>query len=286
MPQPFLVLCVLLACGACGGEDTPGEPGTHETPGAGEQAPSQAGMPAEGGGPAPEKTGGTADAEVAAAEERPGMVYIPAGPFFMGRDMVVRPDRPIDKSAEHPRHEVYVDAFYIDRVEVTNEAFERFYEPNRHKRSLCDTCPVTRVTWFTATDYCARQGKRLPTEAEWEKAAKGGATSDPRPLTTYAWIHDNSPEQTTHPVGQRNPNGYGLFDMLGNAREWTADWYDPGYYRRGENHNPKGPPTGNRRVERGGAFFLPARGTTTTIRYNHPPHFRLYFLGFRCVQDP
>jgi formylglycine-generating enzyme required for sulfatase activity len=73
--------------------------------------------------------------------------------------------------------------------------------------------------------------------------------------------------------------------MLGNVREWTADWYGPDYYGDRVRDAPTGPATGQRRVERGGAFFLPARGVTTTIRYNHPPHFTLYFLGFRCAAD-
>jgi formylglycine-generating enzyme required for sulfatase activity len=213
------------------------------------------------------------------------MVYIPAGEFIMGRNNPKVAELPVRKTPEHPQHAVWVDAFYIDKYEVTNKQFEAFQPHERHKQSPCDDCPVTKVSWFNGRAYCESKGKRLPTEAEWEKAAKGGVTEEPTPLPLYAWIFGNS-DNVAHPIGTKRPNGYGLYDMLGNVREWTTTWYDPGYYRLGENRNPKGPAEGKRRVERGGAFFLSPRGTTTTIRYNHPPEFRLYFLGFRCVQDP
>jgi formylglycine-generating enzyme required for sulfatase activity len=216
--------------------------------------------------------------------ERPGMVFVPAGEFVMGRDMKNADTLPVARTPEHPWHIVHVDAFFIDKYEVTNNEYEAFTAHERDKRSPCDDCPVVRVTWIDAGRYCGGQRKRLPTEAEWEKAAKGGINEEPTPLGEHAWFFSNSGYQT-HPVGQKKPNGYGAYDMLGNAREWTSEWYDPGYYRQGITRNPKGPSDGVRRVERGGAFFLSAKGVTTTIRYNHPPHFRLYFLGFRCAQD-
>ena len=224
---------------------------------------------------------------------RNGMVLIPAGEFLMGSaddDPLVYP---WEKAHEQPQHPVYLNAYYIDRHEVTNAEYGAV-DP-KHARntkvSPCDDCPVDEVTWFEAQAYCAGQQppKRLPTEAEWEKAAKGGEPSgtprNPVLLDQYAWFAKNSIERT-QPVAQKAVNGYSLSDMLGNVREWTADWYDPIYYKLKVRDNPKGPAEGVRRVERGGAFFLPHRGVTTTIRYNHPPHFRLYFLGFRCAQDP
>jgi len=271
----IVLACALLACAACGGEDTP-SPGTHQP------------EPSVDSAPAPQRT---PDAKMPAATpagapaERPGMVYIPAGEFLMGRNMKDVDTLPIRKTPEHPQHPVWVDAFYIDKYEVTNQEFEQFQPHQRHKQSPCDDCPVTKVSWHQGREYCASKGKRLPTEAEWEKAAKGGETEEPKPLPLYAWIFGIS-DNHAHPVGKKRPNGYGLHDMLGNVREWTTDWYDAGYYRQGETRNPKGPAEGKRRVERGGAFFLSPRGTTTTIRYNHPPEFRLYFLGFRCAQDP
>ena len=227
-----------------------------------------------------------------APQERPGMVYIPAGEFLMGS----APDDPLvypwEMAAQEPQHPVYLDAFYMDAYEVTNADFEKVNPA--HSRTMrgtgaspCDRCPVNNVTWHEAQAYCAGLDppKRLPTEAEWEKAAKAGDQNLLEPLDDYAWYAKNSIKQA-QPVGTKKPNGYGLYDMVGNVREWTADWYDETYYRQEVRDNPKGPPEGKRKVERGGAFFLPRRGVTTTIRYNHPPDFRLYFLGFRCAQDP
>ena len=232
----------------------------------------------------------SASAKPARAPERPNMAYVAAGSFLMGSG----PDDPVvfdfEKQKEQPQHEVWVDAYYIDRYEVTNEQFQKF-DPRhlRDARSECATCPVTKVSWQQATDYCAAQvpRKRLPTEAEWEKAAKGGSDKRLEPVDDYAWYLLNA-DGHTHPVGQKKPNGFGLYDVLGNAREWTADWFEEGYYARTKDkaRNPKGPPTGVRKVERGGAFFMFRRSISETIRYNHPPDFRLYFLGFRCAQNP
>ena len=221
-------------------------------------------------------------------DQRPGMAYIPAGEFRMGSaddDPIVYPFR---KADEGPQHTVQVAAFYIDVREVTNAEYKRLkpdYKPHALS-SPCDDCPVASVSWFEAQEYCAAQKppKRLPTEAEWEKAAKGGTDGRFEPFGDYAWYNENT--QVTQPVGLKRANPYGLFDVLGNVREWTSDWFDPNYYKLGVRENPKGPETGTQRVERGGAFFLSKRGTTATIRYNHPPVFRLYFLGIRCAQDP
>jgi formylglycine-generating enzyme required for sulfatase activity len=214
------------------------------------------------------------------------MVRVPAGEFMMGS----RADDPDvydwEKRREQPQHPVLVDAFFMDEHEVTNVAYERFKPEHRRnlERSPCDDCPVVDVTWHDAAAYCAAQGKRLPTEAEWEKAAKGGTDRKPEPLAAYAWYAKETITRA-QPVKTKKPNAFGLYDMLGNVREWTADWYAMDYYTRGERDNPKGPATGARRVERGGAFLLPAQGVTPTIRYNHPPTFQLYFLGFRCAAD-
>jgi iron(II)-dependent oxidoreductase len=225
------------------------------------------------------------------------MVYIPAGEFFMGSDPDDETVRPWEKPREQPQHPVFLDAFYIDTHEVTNAEFARFRpDHQRHPTSACAECPVTQVTWFEARDYCAAQRppKRLPTEAEWEKAAKGGAERRPEPLDAYAWHAKNVrtvrlPEGNVYgaePVGRLLPNGYGVHDMLGNAREWTGDWFGDDYYRQRVRDNPKGPAEGRNRVERGGSFINGPRDVTATIRFNHPPSLRLFFLGFRCARDP
>jgi formylglycine-generating enzyme required for sulfatase activity len=215
------------------------------------------------------------------------MALIPAGEFQMGS----RPDDPRvyewEAPRQQPRHTVYTDAYLLDRREVTNAEYEKFKpgHPRNQERSPCDDCPVVDVSWFEATEYCAAQQKRLPTEAEWEKAAKGGTeVPEPEPFGDYVWYAKNTITRA-QPVGKKKPNEYGLYDMLGNVREWTADWYSMTYYKESPRENPKGPAEGVRRSERGGAFFLPQRGVTTEIRYNHPPHFRLYFLGFRCAAN-
>ncbi|MGH7893129.1 MAG: formylglycine-generating enzyme family protein [Candidatus Binatia bacterium] len=216
------------------------------------------------------------------------MVYITPGEFAMGSG----PDDPTvyewERSHEQPQHPVFVGPYFIDAHEVTNREFEQQFPAKIRNlvASPCDECPVTNVSWVAAQAYCAARKKRLPTEAEWEKAAKGGLPDwKPTPFDEYVWFDGNTITRA-QPVATKRPNPYGLYDMLGNVREWTADWYGPDYYRHRMHDEPKGPPDGQRRVERGGAFFLPARGVTTTIRYNHPPHFELYFLGFRCAQDP
>jgi formylglycine-generating enzyme required for sulfatase activity len=226
----------------------------------------------------------------AKVQEREGMKHIPAGEFMMGS----RADDPKvyewEAPHEQPQHAVYTKGYFIDIHEVTNAEYE--HQVPSHKRdtdySPCDDCPVTQVTWDDAQNYCHALGKRLPTEAEWEKAAKGGTDTDPTPLEDYAWFAKNSISRT-QPVMQKKPNGYGLYDVLGNVREWTGDWYRADYYQQRVRDNPTGPPAGApegpRRAERGGAFFLPARSVTTTIRYNHPQAFHLYFLGFRCAAD-
>jgi len=203
----------------------------------------------------------------AQVRERDGMKHIPAGEFMMGS----RADDPKvyewEAPHEQPQHVVYTKGYFIDIHEVTNAEYER-HDPN-HKRdtqySPCDDCPVTQVSWDDAQGYCHALKKRLPTEAEWEKAAKGGTDTDPTPLENYAWFAKNSISRT-QPVMQKKPNGYGLYDVLGNVREWTGDWFGPEYYQQRVRDNPTGPPEGMGRAERGGAFFLPARSVTTTIR--------------------
>jgi len=183
-------------------------------------------------------------------------------------------------SGEKPTHKVYLDAYYIDAHPVTNLQYEE-YNPNarneRNPLSNCDACPATRVAWEEAQRYCAHLGSRLPTEAEWEKAARG---TDGR---QYPW--GNAPPSREHcnygrQVGHASqvgsyPEGvspYGMHDLAGNMWEWVADWYDETYYRTSPRRNPKGPAEGTHKVVRGGAW-------------NYDPPCRGFYVGFRCAKD-
>ena len=174
------------------------------------------------------------------------MVSIPSGEFEMG-----------SKAAEDETpHTVHLSAITIDKFEVTQEQFEKVMENNPsdfHGKNL----PVEQVTWYEARDYCKAVGKRLPTEAEWEKAARGETDTIYYWGNTingdYSWYWENS-KRTSHPVGTRKPNAFGLHDMFGNVWEWMADYYEDTYYSSGSKENLKGPFTSKYRVIRGGSW--------------------------------
>jgi formylglycine-generating enzyme required for sulfatase activity len=234
---------------------------------------------------------------VSAQSQEPPMVLIPAGEFPMG-SLAGDPD-------ERPAHQVYLDAFSIDRYEVSvgeyavflqetgNQApsdWKMMNQPSNKKR------PVSNVDWADAAAYCKWAGKRLPTEAEWEKAARG---TDGR---LYPW--GNEPPTRRHanygqtgssnngalaPVGsfEEGKSPYGLYDMAGNVWEWVSDWYDHEYYKNSPSRNPTGPPTGGYKGIRGGAWNSSPRALRSSDRYWDPPSFRsLYFPGFRCAKNP
>jgi sulfatase modifying factor 1 len=205
------------------------------------------------------------------------MVLIPAGEFQMG-----------SKAAEDEiLHTVHLSAFTIDKFEVTQEQFEKVMENDPsdfHGKNL----PVEQVTWYEARDYCKAVGKRLPTEAEWEKAARGGTDTIYYWGDTinghYAWYWDNS-KRTSHPVGSKKPNAFGLYDMSGNVWEWVADYYEDTYYSSGSKENPKGPFTSKYRVIRGGSWRdLPGFLRTTRRNYDLPAG-RFNHIGFRCAKS-
>ena len=205
------------------------------------------------------------------------MILIPAGEFQMGSKA----------SEDETPHTVHLSAFTIDKFEVTQEQFEKVMgsNPSDFKGK---NLPVEQITWYEARDYCKAVGKRLPTEAEWEKAARGGtgATYYWGDVIDgeYAWYWDNS-QRTSHPVGSRKPNGFGLYDMSGNVWEWVADYYEDTYYQSSPKENPQGPFTSKYRVIRGGSWRDLSDFLRTTRRNYDLPAGRFNHIGFRCAQS-
>ncbi|PIU17887.1 MAG: hypothetical protein COT18_11720 [Elusimicrobia bacterium CG08_land_8_20_14_0_20_59_10] len=214
------------------------------------------------------------------------MVLIPEGAFLMGSDEP-------GFTNEHPNHKVFLDAYYIDKFEVTIARYKLFVKAAgrklpRQSSPENDDRPVIRMTWHDALAYCEYYGKRLPTEAQWEKAAGGGRAgkfsfgNDAALLGEYAWFWGNSGTQI-HPVGLKKPNGYGLYDMHGNVLEWTADWYDAGYYKKSPARNPQGPAKSKKKVIKGGSAFVTAELCRTSVRIRSSPDTPYSGKGFRCV---
>ncbi|MFH1824481.1 MAG: formylglycine-generating enzyme family protein [Candidatus Firestonebacteria bacterium] len=218
------------------------------------------------------------------------MIYISAGEFEMGSN---------DYDNEKPVHKVYLDAYYIDKYEVTFEQYDKFREAtNREKPSDSGwgrgKMPVINVSWNDAVAYAEWAGKRLPTEAEWEKACRAGSSGkycfgdSESELGDYAWSwYGSNSGSKTHAVGQKKPNKWGLYDMHGNVWEWCSDWYDDKYYEvvagLGQANNPKGPNTGTYKVLRGGSWYNYALNCRSALRINFTPGSRDDNVGFRCV---
>lgn len=279
-------------------------------------------------------TPGDASEAVAASAEPPAppmpppeMTRVPAGPFTMGADSGGEQD-------EHPAHVVTLEAYWLDKTEVTNAAYRECmdakvcrpykagpwatYGADRQFRG--DQQPVVGVSWDDAKTYCEWRGKRLPREAEWEKAARGPGPGGAAADRTFPWGND-SPDSKKHGVWGRQvteavgsyPDGagpFGNFDMAGNVWEWMEDYYDPYAYRRDTAN--RGVPgscdqikatqdmlrregmqgfTGTNpipedcdRVLRGGAFNYHTRGLRVTNRVHHPGSWRLVMAGFRCAK--
>ncbi len=231
-----------------------------------------------------------------AALSKPEMVLVPGGRFAMGKDS----DRGGDFS---PAHEVVVDSFLMDRYEVTNRQYERFREETDHRlpefwntarfRSGPDFLdhPVVGISWSDATAYAKWAGKRLPTEAEWEYAARGGLAGQEWP-NGGSWHKPRAVQEALgwqnliDPVGQYPANGYGLHDMGGNVWEWVADRYDEKYYRKSPVDNPRGPETGTLRVIRGGSWHSGAMCKKVYYRKGLPATWCDFGVGFRCAKDP
>ena len=194
-------------------------------------------------------------------------------------------DKDCDKQAEKPVDVLISRDFSLGQTEVTQDAYQRVMkaDPSFYKGALR---PVHGVSWDEAKNYCASVGGRLPTEAEWEYAARAGSTGARYGnLDQIAWYFGNS-NKYTHDVGGKLPNKWGLYDMLGNVWEWTADWYDP-LLRGGT--DPQGPPKEilkeTVRVVRGGSWNNLPELVRASFRDRDAPVYRDSRIGFRCVRD-
>ena len=224
-----------------------------------------------------------------------GMVFIKGGCFILGNNFA--------QVDEAPEHEVCVNDFYLDKYEVTQARWEKVMGFNPSK-FLSPDRPVEQVTFYDVQEFAENsQGQcRIPTEAEWEYAARGHADSryfwGNMMKDEYAWFNDNSGGHT-HPVGKKKSNQFGIHDMMGNVWEWVADWYDAAY-PHGKQINPSGVSKGKFKVVRGGAFDSSAGGLRITNRtWLHPKNKvfpkvtthgqvmnEIYnYVGFRCAQS-
>jgi formylglycine-generating enzyme len=231
----------------------------------------------------------------AAGWAEPRMVRIPEGWFLMGSDAGQENERPV--------HRVWVEAFELGACQVTNAEYEKFIAATGQRKPLHwkdplfshPEQPIVAPSWFDAVAYCgwlsAGTGKhyRLPSEAEWERAARGGLEGKLYPwgdaplesLLNYATRWRSAPE----PVGRAERNGYGLFDIGANVHEWCADWFDADYYRVSPERNPQGPPEGTRRASRGGSWRHATKVSRCAARSSIPPEFQYADYGFRVARD-
>ena len=232
----------------------------------------------------------------------PRMVRIPEGWFVMGDDS--------GRDDERPAHRVWVDAFELAVTQVTNAEYARFLESGREAKGPHGGInpplqwddhnfnhpeqPVVAVSWFDATAFCAWLSRatgrnyRLPTEAEWERAARGGVEgaaypwgkAPPESLPDYASRWKTGPER----VGLYAPNSYGLYNLCDNVHEWCADSYDPQFYAQSPERNPHGPPDGKRRASRGGSWRHHIKVSRCAARSSIPPEFKYADYGFRVAR--
>jgi formylglycine-generating enzyme required for sulfatase activity len=240
------------------------------------------------------------------------MVSLPGGQFLMGSDK--------GNADEKPAHQVKISPFLIDKFEVTHEMFAKVQLPNPSHWQDSPKKPVERVRWRDAKQYCnerslleglkpcydektrewdcdySANGYRLPTEAEWEYAARAGHSGSydfdqPDKLRQFSWFADNAAEKT-HAVGEKKPNAWGIFDLYGNVSEWCEDVYSPNYYQESPATDPHGPPSPGKdvkRVMRGGSWKASADMCRATFRQGQRTGdsdacFYTDYCGFRCVR--
>ena len=241
----------------------------------------------------------TTSSEVAAvSQEAPvkeEMVTIPAGPFIRGTDA--------GGFDEQPPREIFLDEFRIDRYEVTNHQYGEFVAatghrkagpPSRYAKNISKmrgpNQPVVYVSWDDAHAYCGWKGKRLPTEAEWEKAMRGAdgrlwPWGNIEQAKGANWARVSDGYEATAPVGTfvTDASPYGVMDGAGNIMEWVEDWYVEGYYQESADRNPPSPDHGVYRVLRGGAYTTTGGDLRITSRSKMVPDFRDETIGFRCA---
>ncbi len=254
---------------------------------------------------------------VTVIEQIEGMVYVAGGSFQMGSND--------GYSDEKPVHPVNLEGFYVDKYEVTNTKYAVYlngalsageikadsisvtkdgYELHDLNDDDCqihytgeyfvvengkDNYPVIEVSWYGAKAYADHYDKRLPTEAEWEYASRGGNQSQDyiysgsNNVGDVAWYSGNS-GNTTHVVGTKQPNELGIYDMIVNVWEWCNDRYDSGYYNSSPTNNPQGPATGIYYVLRGGSWYSNANNCRVANRYSYYPTNTINAIGFRCAR--
>ena len=261
----------------------------------------------------PQNTATPAGTPVATPADPAAEILIPAGSFQMGCDITNSAENGCPNNAtELPLHTVYLDAYYIDKYEVTNTRYQAcvkagrctpppevnsFLRPSYYDNLQYGDYPVIFVTWYQASVFCGWAGERLPSEAEWEKAARG--TTDTRKYpwgneapdcskTNFASGEDFCVRDTdhvgAHPAGK---SPFGVMDMAGNVWEWVNDWYVDGYYQVSPASNPQGPTASWSHVLRGGSWMSGDSPLRSALRGGGgAPNFRYIDLGFRCARTP
>lgn len=242
------------------------------------------------------------------------MIVVPAGEFLMGSDK--KTDR-LAYRGEIPQRRVYLDAFEIDKYEVTNLQYLKFilatgrnpqldwrYDGGNFQEAMAHH-PIMHVTWHDADAYCKWAGQRLPTEAEWEKAARGedgrmnpwGSQSAGLSRANFGRtglsgpVRDRPERSLMYPPiiavdkYENSVSPYGLHQTMGNVAEWVSDWYDQEYYKTAPDRNPQGPGTGTQKAFRGGGWMDSTTTMRVAMRNGTDPNTKINWLGFRCAKS-